>query len=186
MESTKLNVSVFIAASVDGFIARPDGDVSWLDETEPIEGGSDGGFGEFFRSIDILVMGRRTFEKLLEFRKVGIEWPYGAKPMIVVSKSLAAVPDELREQVRIESSSPQELLEKLSQEGYQRIYLDGGKLIQSFLRAGLIDDITLTTIPVLIGEGIPLFGDLDKDIKLRPLESRIWSNGFVQTKYQVL
>ena len=76
-------------------------------------------------------------------------------------------------------------MEKLSQEGYKHIYLDGGKVIQSFLRAGLVDDMTLTTIPILIGEGIALFGDLEKDIKLRLLESRSWANGFVQTKYQV-
>jgi dihydrofolate reductase len=184
---------VFIATSLDGFIARPDGDVAWLhevepiadgDDVEPIAGGDDGGYGEFFGSIDVLVMGRGTFEKVLEFDLP--EWPYGTKPVIVLSRSLTDVPEELRGRVRIDDSEPQELVEKLSREGYKRMYLDGGKIIQSFLREGLVDDMTLTTIPVLIGEGLPLFGDIEKDIKLRLLETRSWHNGFVQSKYQVL
>ncbi|NCF69801.1 MAG: dihydrofolate reductase [Chloroflexi bacterium] len=181
MKETKINVSVYIATSLDGFIARPDGDVSWLHEVEPIEGGDDAGFGEFFGSVDVLVMGRGTFEKVLEF-----DWPYGAMPVIVLSRSLTEVPKKLRDRVRIEAPTPQVLLEKLSQEGFKRLYLDGGKVIQSFLREGLVDDMTLTTIPVLIGEGLPLFGRIDKDIKLRLLECRSWNNGFVQSKYQVL
>jgi len=187
MTATKIEVSVYIATSVDGFIARPDGDVSWLDEVEPLEGGGDAGYGEFFDSIDVLVMGRGSYEKLLEFREVlGIAWPYGTKPVIVLSKSLKEVPEDLRDRVKIERAAPQELVEKLSQAGYQHMYLDGGKVIQSFLRAGLVDEMTLTIIPVLIGEGIPLFGTVDEDIKLRLLESRSWDNGFVQSRYQVL
>jgi dihydrofolate reductase len=181
MKPTKIKVSVYIATSVDGFIARPDGDVSWLHEVEPIGGGDDAGFGGFFDSIDVLVMGRGSFEKVLEF-----DWPYGTKPVIVLSKSLTEVPEGLRDRVRIDASTPQKLVEKLSQEGYKRMYLDGGKVIQSFLRNGLVDDMTLTTIPVLIGEGLPLFGSIEKDIKLRLLESRSWANGFVQSEYQVL
>jgi dihydrofolate reductase len=178
--STKLKVSVFIATSLDGFIARPDGDIEWLHEVEQIGGGDDAGYRAFFGSIDALVMGRGSFEKVLEFDG----WPYESKPVIVLSKSLTEVPDTLRDRVRINTSAPQELIEQLSQEGYARIYLDGGKVIQSFLRAGLVDDMTVTTIPILIGKGIPLFGDLEKDIKLRLLESKSWPNGFVQSTYQ--
>ena len=127
-------------------------------------------------------MGRGSFEKVLEFDP----WPYGAKPVIVLSKSLTEVPDKLRDTVRIDASTPQKLVEKLSQEGYKHIYLDGGKVIQSFLREGLVDEMTLTTIPVLIGNGIPLFGEIEKDIKLKLLESRSWENSFVQSKYQVM
>jgi dihydrofolate reductase len=181
MKSTKPNVSVYIATSLDGYIARSDGDVAWLHETEPIGDGDDAGYGEFFDSIDALVIGRGSFEKVLEF-----DWPYGTKPVIVMSKSLTEVPEELRDWVRLDTSTPQELMEKLSQEGYKHIYLDGGMVIQSFLRGGLVDDMTLTIIPVLIGEGLPLFGNLEKDIKLRLLETRSWDNGFVQSKYQVL
>ena len=181
MKSTKIHISVFIATSLDGYIARPDGDVSWLDETEPIGGGDDAGYGKFFDSIDVLVMGRGSFEKVLEF-----DWPYGTKPVIVLSKNLTEAPEMLRDRVRIDASTPQELVEKLSQEGYKHIYLDGGQVIQSFLREGLVDDMTLTTIPVLIGEGLPLFGKVEKDKKLRLAESRSWDNGIVQSKYQVL
>lgn len=181
MDSTRIRVSVFIATSVDGFIARPDGDVSWLHEYEPMGDGEDGGYGELFGSVDALVMGRGTFDKVLEF-----DWPYGSKPVIVLSKSLMDVPDKLRDRVRIDASAPQELLDKLSKEGYKHIYLDGGKVIQSFLREGLVDDMTLTTIPVLLGEGLPLFGHLEQDIKLQLWESRSWDNGFVQSRYQVI
>ena len=181
MKSENPIVSVYIAISLDGFIARLDGDVSWLDEIEPFEDGDDAGFGEFFGSVDVLVMGRGSFEKVLEF-----VWPYGTKPVIVLSKSLTEVPEELRDRVKIDTSTPQELLEKLSQEGFRRIYLDGGKVIQSFLREGLVDDMTLTSIPVLLGEGLPLFGHLDKDIKVRLVESHSWDNSLVQSKYQVI
>lgn len=180
MKSSKLHISVFIATSLDGFIARTDGDIAWLHEIEPMEDGNDAGYGELFDSIDVLVMGRGTFEKVLEW-----DWPYGTKPVIVLSKSLTEVPGKLRDRVRIDASPPQELVEKLSQEGCKYIYLDGGKVIQSFLREGLVDDMTLTTIPVLIGAGLPLFGKVDKDIKFRLLESRSWENGLVQSKYQV-
>lgn len=182
MKSAKIHVSVFIATSLDGYIARPDGDVSWLHETEPVGDGGDAGYGELFDSIDVLVMGRGTFEKVLEFDP----WPYGMKPVIVLSKSLTEAPEKLRDRVRIDASSPRELVEKLSREGYRHIYLDGGQVIQSFLRDGLVDDMTLTTIPVLIGDGRPLFGRVEKDIKLRLLKSRSWDNGFVQSRYQVL
>ena len=177
-----MKISVFMAMSLDGFICRPDGDIAWLHEGEPLADGDDAGYGAFFASIDVLVMGRGSFEKVLEFDP----WPYESKPLIVLSKSLTSIPAELRDRVRIESASPQELIEKLGQEGYRHIYLDGGKLVQSFLRAGLVDEMTLTIIPVLIGQGRTLFGPVEQDIPLRRLETKTWSNGFVQTKYQVV
>jgi dihydrofolate reductase len=176
-----LKVSVYIATSLDGYIARQDGDVSWLDAGEPLGEGEDAGYGDFMDSIDVLVMGRGSFEKVLEF-----DWPYGTKPVIVMSKSLKVVPENLRETVRIDSSTPPELIQKLSQEGFKHIYLDGGKLVQSFLREGLIDELTLTSIPVLIGEGRSLFGALDEDIRLQLLSSRSWENGFVQSRYRIV
>lgn len=172
--------SVYIATSVDGFIARPDGDVAWLDETEPLGDGEDAGFGAFFGSVDVLVMGRGTFEKVLEF-----DWPYGDKPVMVLSRTLQSVPEARRETVTIERSAPHELSEKLTQAGYKRAYLDGGKVIQSFLRAGLVDEMTITLIPVLLGEGIPLFGPTERDIPLQLLSSQSWPNGFVQNHYRV-
>lgn len=178
----KMRVSVFIGTSVDGYIARADGDIAWMHEVEPLEGDDDAGYGELLASVDALVMGRGSFEKVLEFE----DWPYGEKEVIVLSQTLKSVPEGLRATVKIDTSTPQALMERLSKEGYQRIYLDGGKVIQSFLREGLVDDLTLTTLPVLIGEGLPLFGALEHDVKLKLLDSRSWENGFVQAKYEVM
>ncbi len=181
MKKPAIKVSVFIAASLDGFIARSDGDLSWLDEYESLGDGEDAGYGELFKAVDSMIIGRGTFEKILTF-----DWPYGTKPITVLSSSLSEVPEKLKGSVRIDNSAPLKLLEKLEAEGYQHIYLDGGQVIQSFLWEGLVDDITLTTIPVLLGQGIPLFGSLEKDIKLKLLESRSWDNGFVQSKYKIV
>ena len=177
----RTTVSVFIGTSLDGYIARPDGDIGWLNEAEPIEGDDDGGYTDLFASVDALAMGRGTFQKVLEFDS----WPYGEKEIIVLSRTLTEIPEKLRKSVKTDSSSPQEFIDKISKNGYQRIYLDGGQVIQSYLREGLVDDMTITTIPVLIGKGLPLFGSLKKDVKLKLLASRSWQNGFVQSKYQV-
>lgn len=171
-------ISVFIATSVDGFISRLDGDIQWLHDVEQVPEGDDAGYGAFTSTIDVLVMGSGSFEKILEFP----EWPY-PMPVIVLSKSLKAVPAHLQEKVRIESASPQELVSKLYAEGYQHVYLDGGKVIQSFIRAGLVDDMIVTQIPILLGAGRPLFGELEKDVNLRHEWTKTWDNGFVQSKY---
>ena len=181
-EILTIRVSVFMAISLDGFIARPDGDVSWLDEYEPMGEGEDGGYGDIFQAVDVMVMGRGSFEKVLEFN----DWPYGSKPIIVLSRSLTEFPKELQGSVRIDNSAPEELLEKLAQKGHKHIYLDGGQVVRSFLRQGLVDDLTLTVIPVLLGDGIPLFGKLEKELQLDLLESRSWKNGFAQLKYQII
>jgi dihydrofolate reductase len=181
-ERKGLKVSVFIATSVDGYIARPDGDVAWLHEIDPLEDGDDAGYGEIFNAVDALVMGRGSFEKVLEFDP----WPYGEKPVIVLSKTLTELPPHLADVVRIDPASPRAFVKKILEWGYEHIYLDGGKVIQSFLREGLVDEMTITTIPVLIGEGILLFGQLEKDIKLKLLRSRSWPNGMVQSTYHVV
>ncbi len=176
-----VRISVFIAISLDGFIARPDGDVSWLDEFEPFDEGEDGGFGELFNAVDVMVMGRGTFEKVLTF-----DWPYGDKPITVMSSSLTQVPEKIRGSVRIDDSAPGEILRRLESEGCRHIYLDGGQVIQSFIRDGLVDDLTLTIIPILLGQGLPLFGHLEGAIKLNLMESRSWKNGFAQLRYKVI
>lgn len=181
MGKSAVNVSVFIAASLDGYIARPDGDVSWLEEYQPLGDGEDGGYGELFNAVDSMIMGRGTFEKVLTF-----DWPYGTKPITVMSKSLKLIPETLLSSVRIDDSTPLEILKKLEAEGQRHVYLDGGQVIQSFLREGLVNDLTLTVIPVLLGDGIPLFGRLEDDLKLDVIETRTWENGFVQIKYKPL
>ena len=181
-KSNGLKFSVFIATSVDGFIARPDGDVAWLHEGEQLPKGEDAGYGELLNAVDALVMGRGSFEKVLEFNS----WPYADKPVIVLSKSLTEIPSQLPDVVSIDPAEPRAFTEKCLARGYEHIYLDGGQVIQSFLREGLVNEITITTIPILLGEGIPLFGKIGRDIQLTLKKSRSWQNGFVQSTYEVL
>jgi dihydrofolate reductase len=174
-----LMVSVYIATSLDGFIARKDGEIDWL--PVPSEGGEDYGYAEFISTIDHIVMGRNTFEKVLSFGG----WHYEKKVIVLTSRNLTLPPD-LTEKVESASLPPRELVRQLEQRGSRHIYLDGGLTIQRFLREGLVNEMTITTIPVLIGEGLPLFGPLDKDIKLELLESKSFKNGLVQNRYKIL
>ena len=171
--------SVFIATSLDGFIARPDGNIDWLTEEKP-SAGEDYGYNDFIASIDALVMGRHSFEKVLSFD----QWPYKNKVIVLSSQSLN-IPNRFQKQVSHLSGSPQEIVDQLAEEGYEHLYIDGGKTIQQFLRAGFIQKMIITRIPVLIGEGIPLFGPLEQDIKLEHIKTKAYDNGFVQSRYAV-
>lgn len=172
--------SVFIATSVDGYIARLNGDIDWLSEYEP-EAGEDYGFQEFMDSVDALVLGRNSFEKVLSFGK----WPYGSKKVVVLSSSSPVIPSHVPDDVKVLSGAPQEIVEQLSREGFSHLYIDGGNTIQRFLNAGLIQEIIITRIPVLIGDGIPLFGPVEKDIKLQLISTHSYKNGLVQHRYVV-
>ncbi|MFM8368382.1 MAG: dihydrofolate reductase family protein [Chloroflexota bacterium] len=127
------------------------------------------------------MLGRNTYEKVLSFGG----WHYEKKVFVLSSRRLDIAP-ELSEKVEALHRSPRELIRELEQRGIGHIYLDGGVTIQRFLREGLVNEMTITTIPILIGEGLPLFGALEKDIPLQLMESSSFSNGFVQTKYKVL
>lgn len=170
---------VFIATSLDGFIARKDGGIDWLEQGPA---GEDFGYKMLFNSVDALIMGKNSFEKVLSFPA----WPYGKKTLIVLSKSLDALPPSTPTTVRLLQDEPASLLERLVAEGMQSFYVDGGAVIQSFLRANLIDEMTITTVPKLIGDGIPLFGSLDNDISLQLLTSQSFPNGFVVSKYRIV
>ena len=176
-----MKASVYIATSVDGFIAREDGNIDWLPSGEDAAG-EDYGYQDFMDSVDALVIGRNTYELVLSFGK----WPYGEKPVVVLSSKNIAIPDNLPNSVSTLSGTPSEIVEQLSEKGYQHLYIDGGKTIQGFLRKGLIQTLIITKIPILIGSGIPLFGELPQDIKLRLLETCQFDNGIVQSKYEVL
>jgi dihydrofolate reductase len=171
---------VFIATSLDGFIARQDGDISWL--ANSAAEGEDHGYERFIASVDGLVMGRGTFEKVLTFD----EWPY-KKPVLVLSRSLSqrSVPAALTGRVQITSETPEQAFARLSREGWRRTYIDGGQVIQSFLRAGLVDDLIVTCIPLLLGNGRPLFGPLSRDVKLDHMGTTAFPSGIVQSTYRV-
>lgn len=182
-EGMELRASVFIATSLDGFIARCNGDLDWLDEANRgVPEGEDMGFQAFLASVDALVMGRLTFEQVLGF---GV-WPYGVTPVIVLSSGKVEVPPPLHGVVSISSEQPEALVRRLESEGVRKLYVDGGLTIRRFLAARLIHEITLTTVPVVLGEGRPLFGPGAADIRLTHLETRALAGGFVQSRYRVL
>ena len=175
-----MKCSVFVATSLDGYLARADGGIDWLEDASS-ETGEDYGFRRFFATVDALVMGRNTFEKVLSFEK----WPYGDKPVVVLSSSLTQVPEDAPKTVEITSASPAELVQRLSARGAKHLYVDGGVTIQRFLQAGLIHSLTIARIPILLGSGIPLFGTLPGDVLLRHVRTQSYPNGLVQSEYEV-
>ncbi|MBE0642798.1 MAG: dihydrofolate reductase [Bacteroidetes bacterium] len=175
-----MKISVFIATSLDGFIAREDGAIDWL--PAPMESGEDYGYGAFFESVDAIVMGRNTFELVLTFGA----WPYGEKPVVVLSSRDLVFPPQVPPSVSQLGGSPESVVRRLSDRGYAYLYIDGGTTIQGFLREGLVDEIIITRIPVLIGSGIPLFGPLEADIPLRHVETRSFESGIVQSRYGII
>jgi dihydrofolate reductase len=173
-----MKVSVFVGASVDGFIARPDHGLDWL----PEGGGEPHGYEEFMAGIDTLVIGRKTFEKVLTFDA----WPYGSKRVVVLSHHPVGLPADAGGVVEQMAGSPAEIIAGLAASGAKSLYVDGGLTIQSFLGAGLVQRLTITRVPVLIGEGIPLFGALPQDVRLRHIATRDFPSGLVQSDYQVI
>jgi len=176
-----LKVSVFIATSIDGFIARKNGDIDWLSDGSQEESGEDYGYQEFIDTVDVLVMGRNSYEKVLSFG----EWPYTGKKVVVLSSRTLKAPAAIDSSIEFKSCSPSELVAELAAKGAEHLYIDGGRTIQGFLKEGLIQNIVITRIPVLLGEGISLFGPLDTDIKLKHVATKQYENGFVQSKYKV-
>lgn len=174
-----MTASVFVGTSVDGFIARRNGDLDWL----PAGGGEPHGYDEFIATVDTIVIGRKTFETVLAFET----WPYGKKRVVVLSShavDLAAVRARggIVEQL---GGEPAEIVSNLTARGAQHLYVDGGVTIQRFFRSGLIQRLVITRVPVLIGDGIPLFGSLPRDIRLRHVVTRSYPSGLVQSEYEV-
>ena len=172
---------VFIATSLDGYIAREDGDIDWLLARDaPSE---DHGYNDFIKDIDGIVMGRGTYEKTLTFDP----WPY-TRPVVVLSAKLSetAVPKRLEGKVHFLNLGPNQAFSELARKGWKRVYVDGGKIIQSFLRERLIDDLVITQVPVLLGGGRTLFGSLESDVSLKHVDTKIFPSGLVQSKYRVL
>ena len=176
-----MKVSVYIATSLDGFIARPNGDINWLMEADSSSGKEDYGYKEFSDTVDCMVMGRNSMEMVMGFP----EWPYEGKRVVVLSNTLKEAPSQLRGKVEMYSGTLTELVDNLENDGCKRLYIDGGKVIQSFINAGLITDMTITKIPILLGEGLPLFGKTNHDIKLEHIETNSYASGFVKSSYEV-
>jgi dihydrofolate reductase len=172
---------VFIATSVDGFIARPDGGIDWLEAVPALEG-EDFGYAAFMERMDGILMGANTLRVLLGFP----DWPY-AKPLTVLSRSLGPgdVPEARRGGVSFDGGEVRDVFARQGALGRRHLYVDGGRLIQSCLREGLIRSMTVTRIPVLLGEGIPLFGPTGRDVPVRLEAVRSWPNGFAQEVYAV-
>lgn len=172
-----MTISVFVGTSLDGFIARPNGAFDFL----PEGGGEPHGYNEFFASVDALVIGRKTFETVLAFAT----WPYGDKRVVVLSHrpvDLSAARGGVVEQM---SGPPAEIVSQLVARGLHHLYVDGGITIQEFLRAGLIQRLIITRVPVLIGEGVPLFGNVPHDVRLRHVATRQYPSGLVQSEYVI-
>jgi dihydrofolate reductase len=177
-----MKASVYIATSLDGFIARKDGDLDWLHQGGTRPENQDYGYKAFFDTVDALVMGRNTFEVVRAFDP----WPYGTKPVVVLTSRRLKIPAKLGQTVSVMSGSVVSIVNKLTEKGMNHLYVDGGVTIQEWLAAGAIQRLIITRIPVLIGKGIPLFGPLKRDIKLHHVTTRYYPAGLVQSEYEVV
>ena len=176
-----LKCSLYIAQSIDGFIARPDGDIDWLSQFDDSGGDEDYGYHAFLDTVDVIVMGSGTYEKVLDFDI----WPYLDKHVIVLSSRQLEVPAYLHDKVTLLAADPAEVAARLAKAKASHVYVDGGRTASGFLSAGLIDEITITTVPLILGAGRPLFNAVEREITLEHLETRSFPNGLVQSRYRV-
>ncbi|MCE7519035.1 dihydrofolate reductase family protein [Vreelandella titanicae] len=184
-----MKCSVYIATSADGYIATIDGAVDWLHsagnpEADMVEN-PDMGFGAFMASVDCMIMGRKCMETISGMNLSPEQWPYGDIHIVVLSNTLTTPPENLKDKVEMFSGDIVDLLKELENKGFNQAYIDGGTTITSFLNHSLIDEMTITRAPVLLGGGIPLFGQLDNQIKLVNSEAVAFPNDFIQVKYKV-
>ena len=172
-----MKLSVFVGTSLDGFIARRNGDYDFL----PANGGEPHGYDEFIASVDTILIGRKTFEVVLKLPS----WPYGDKRVVVLSSRPVDF-SAVRGRVEQMSGPPAEIIAQLASTGARHLYVDGGITIQRFLRAGVVHRIVITRVPVLIGDGIPLFGALPADVRLRHIHTQQYASGLVKSEYEVV
>lgn len=173
---SSMEVSVFVGTSVDGFLAREDGALDFL----PAES-EEHGYEAFIASVDVIVIGRNTYDTVLRFP----EWPYGSKPVVVLSGRPIPAPPAADAVVELMSGEPRDVVARLAERGAGHLYVDGGITVQGFLRAGLVTRLVITRVPVLIGGGIPLFGPLPRDVRLEHVATRQYPSGLVQSEYRV-
>lgn len=190
-----MKCSIFIAPSVDGYIATEDGGVHWLetagrsvaeiDEKSELMQHFNNSMSNYMQNVDCMIIGRKLMEVLSSFNLPPEQWPYGNAKIIALSNTIKEAPENLKEHVKIYSGSIPSLIAKLENEGYKHAYVDGGTTITAFLNLELINEITLTLAPVLLGEGIALFGKLSRQIKLEDTEATAFPNNFIELNYSV-
>jgi|TARA_R110000737_G_scaffold348572_1_gene382752 dihydrofolate reductase len=184
-----MKCSIFIATSVDGFIAKEDGSVDWLHTAgkQGVDLGvqADMGMNDHMSTVDCMIMGRKCMDTISSMNLTSEQWPYGAIKIIVLSNTIKEAPENLKDKVEMYSGDLQKLILILENEGFKHAYIDGGTTIQSFLNLKLINEITITKAPILLGEGKSLFGKTFSDIKLVEAEAIAYPNDFIQVKYKV-
>ena len=184
-----MKCSVFIATSADGFIAKEDDAIDWLHTSgkPDVDMGNDAdmGFNDFITSVDCMIMGRKCMEVIAGMNLTDEQWPYGDIRIVVLSNTLKEAPEGVKGRIELYSGDLLQLVSNLEKEGLKHAYIDGGKTIQSFINLKLINELTLTQVPILIGKGIPLFSELTKDVALENAQAKAFPNDYIQLKYQV-
>lgn len=183
-----MKCSAYIATSADGFIARADGRVDWLETAGNPDAGEGEGYIDFttyMATVDCMIMGRKCMEMISSFDLSPDQWPYGTTKIIVLSNTLKTPPENLKDKVEMYSGDLVALLNRLETEGYQSAYIDGGTTIQAFINLGRLNEIVITQLPVLIGEGVPLFGKTLRDVKLTKAQAVVCPSNFIQIRYQI-
>lgn len=170
---------VFIATSIDGFIADQNGDIDWL-QSIPNPNNIDMGYSEFISDIDAIVMGRKTFETVCSF---DMEWPYKI-PVFVLSNSIQNLPKEYQGKVEIVKGSAKNITKTIHDKGYHQLYIDGGSTIRGFLQEDMMDEMIITTIPIILGNGIPLFGGIDHRLQFACVDTQIFLDSIVQSRFK--
>jgi len=170
---------VFIARSLDGYIADKNGGLDWLN-TVPNPDHLDLGYNKFIENVDALVMGRSTFDTVCSF---DMDWPYKI-PVFVLSSTIESLPLKLKDKAEILNGTLKEILDKIHKKGYTQLYIDGGNTVQNFLKEDLIDELIITTIPILLGGGTPLFGELPEEMAFEHVNSTLYLDAVVQDTYR--
>ena len=183
-----MKCSVYIATSADGYIAMPDGAVDWLHTTGNLEadlGSEDMGWQSFIESVDCMIMGRKSMDVIASMNLTPEQWPYGDMNIVVLSRTVTIPPTSFHSETEMYSGDIHELIKDLDARGYKHAYIDGGETITSFIELGLINEMTITQVPVLLGDRIALFGKVNRQIKLEKPVILAFPNDFVQIKYTV-
>lgn len=171
--------TVYIATSLDGKIADRNDGIEWLDSITFLEG-EDMGYGAVMDRIDALVMGRNTFETVLSF---DVEWPY-QKPVFVLSSTLTSIPESHIDKAYLLNGDLKSILKEIHSQGYQNLYIDGGKTIQKFLQEDLIDEMIITTFPVILGGGPSLFSETPQALKYNLKSSKTYFDHLIQSHFE--